>query len=240
MALLKSYAVRTHQGPYLRANEDRETVDLAHQLYLLADGIGGSGIGDYFAALATDNIQKFYTRLSADPDATRPFFYSERFLIEGNALINAFYYTHDLITQENARRALAQRGACSVVGLAGSEHYLSLVGIGNVVVYLWRQQKIHPLLLPETAWPAAVGGMVLPSNALGLYAELQIWPQEIQLQEGDLILAASDGVYGLLLPDEIAAILRSEYSLGKKIDWLFSLANDRGNKDNQSTIMLQY
>jgi len=240
MAKLKSYALRTHQGPFLRANEDRQIVDLSHQLYLMADGLGGNGIGDYFANLATDSIQKFYTRLSSDPNATRPFYFSDRFLLEGNALINAFYYAHDLICQENERRALAQRGACSVIGMAGSEHYLSLVGIGNLAAYLWRGQKIHPLLLPETAWPSAVGGMVLPSNALGLYKDLQLQPQEIQLQDGDLIVALSDGVYGQILAEEIATILKSDYSLGKKIDWLFALANDRGNKDNQSTIMLQY
>jgi serine/threonine protein phosphatase PrpC len=53
-------------------------------------------------------------------------------------------------------------------------------------------------------------------------------------------VALSDGVYGQIMSDEIAYILRSDYSLGKKIDWLFTLANDRGNKDNQSTILLQY
>lgn len=42
---LKSYAAKTHQGPYLEINEDGYEFDFENELYMILDGFGGSGIG---------------------------------------------------------------------------------------------------------------------------------------------------------------------------------------------------
>ncbi|MEI8347163.1 MAG: hypothetical protein WCG27_06835, partial [Pseudomonadota bacterium] len=91
MIQLKSYAGKTHQGPHLQVNEDCYEVDLCNRLYLVIDGIGGAGIGNRYSALFKDGIKQFYTRLGGDPDATRPFYFGHRYLLEGNALINSLY-----------------------------------------------------------------------------------------------------------------------------------------------------
>src|SRR5690554_2697171 len=98
---LKSYTAKTHQGPYLHINEDEVDVDLRNKIYMLIDGFGGSGIGDRVAKEVKETIKRFYTRVGGDPDSTLPFFFSHKYLIEGNALINSMHYAHSLIKKDN-------------------------------------------------------------------------------------------------------------------------------------------
>lgn len=101
---LKSFSAHSDQGPYLQINEDSYDFDLDNNLYMILDGFGGVGVGDIAISSLKENIKKFYTQVSEDPDATLPFFFSPKYLLEGNALINSILYSHNLLVKENMKK----------------------------------------------------------------------------------------------------------------------------------------
>ena len=136
---LKSLSAHSDQGPFLEINEDTYDFDLDNNLYMLLDGFGGVGVGDIAITALKENIKKFYTQISEDPDATLPFFFSPKYLIEGNALINAMLYSHNLLVKDNMSKEVAHRAGASGIFMSKSESIMTLASVGNCTSYLYRK-----------------------------------------------------------------------------------------------------
>jgi len=243
---LESYAMQSHQGPYLNLNEDAVDVDLINNLYMLLDGFGGSGAGDFATDLVKNTIKNFFSRVGGDPDATMPFYYSHKYLLEGNALINASRKAHEVLSHENNKREMSQKGGVSAILLAESAHILTCASIGNCKGYLLRKGSLIPFLNPDNFELLQCDNFdkkfsTAPASGFGLFDDLHLAIKEVRITNGDQIVVMSDGVYTLVGDDEIKSILTSDsHSGNEKIDELFSLSNERGNLDNQSALILNY
>ncbi len=246
MIELKSYGMQSHQGPHLNLNEDLVEADLVNNLFMLIDGFGGSNAGDRAAMMIRDNLKRSYTKISVDPEATLPFFYSHKYLIEGNALINAFFSAHQNVSRDNAQRSLDNRGGGSVIAAAISENILTLVSTGNCMAYLYRKGHLSLEVLPDSLASLSRDSYQsylhsVPMSGIGLFEDLHYNVRELKVTEGDLVVLLTDGAYSRVSQDEIKYTL--EKNLESELDAikeLFRLANDRGNLDNQSAIILQF
>lgn len=246
MIELKSYGLQSHQGPHLNLNEDLVEVDLVNNLFMVIDGFGGSNIGDRAAALIRDNLRRSYTKIASDPDSTLPFFYSHKYLIEGNALINAFHVAHQVMTKENENKDMNNRGGGSVVCAALAENVLTLVSTGNCATYLYRRGDLSTEIIPDSLKNLSRDRVssylnTAPMSGIGLFEDLHYQVREIKISEGDLIILLTDGIYARLLETEI------KYTIEKNLDGdldiinaLMKLSNERGNLDNQSALLLQF
>ena len=243
---LRSYAAQTHQGPYLQINEDDIDIDLINKLYLVFDGFGGSGIGDKVVNNVKNNIKSFFTRFGGDPDSTLPFFYSQKYLLETNALINAILYTNDTLMKENIKLEMNQRGGASCISAVESENILSLIGTGNCSGYLYRKGHLKEVLSPDNMELLAHDSFQryfssVPMSGFGLFPDLHYKVSEVRVIPGDMILLLTDGVYARLTKDELKSILNSNVpTTSEMVKEMFKLANSRGNLDNQSSILLHY
>ena len=243
---LKSFSAVTNQGPYLQANEDAIEVDLANSLYILVDGIGGSLIGDRAANLVKETIKKTYTTISGDPDSTLPFFYRQKYLIEGNALANAMHRAHAVITEENKGKNINEMSAASCVAVCQAENILTLVGTGNCVAYLFRRGVLKELIVPDCLEDLSFDNYqrhfsTTPMSGVGLFEDVNLTIREHRVLEGDLLLLMSDGAYGRIQQREIQSLMGDGgKNSDEKIDKIFQLSNSRGNLDNQSCIILNY
>ena len=150
MIKLKSYAAKTEVGPYLQVNEDDIDVDLTNNLYVIYDGFGGSNIGDKCVSISKENISKFYIKISADPDSTLPFYFSPKYLIEGNALINAVNIAHKEILKYNSTAEMSERGGVCLLAAAQSENILTFVSTGNCLALLYRKNELSFITLPDS------------------------------------------------------------------------------------------
>lgn len=238
--------MQTHQGPHLNLNEDLVEADLVNNLFMLIDGFGGSNIGDRAAMMIKDTLKRSYTKISVDPDATLPFFYSHKYLIEGNALINAFYNAHQNVTKENETKSLDNRGGGSVIAAAIAENILTMVSTGNCVAYLYRKGHLSLEVLPDSLSSLSRDSYQshlhsVPMSGIGLFEDLHYTVRELKVSEGDVVIMLTDGAYSRLSMDEIKYTV--EKNLESELDAikeLFKLSNDRGNLDNQSAIILQF
>lgn len=246
MIRLKKYAAQTFQGPFFNINEDDYDVDIEKNLFCVFDGFGGSGIGDQGVALLKQSINRFFTRFGGDQDSTMPFYYNPKFLLEGNALVNAVHFGHKSLYELNSERSIATRAGASMVGVALSENTATIVSIGSCNGFLYRAGKISQVCNPETMGNFFQDQIVgrfppPPLNGLGLFEELHLNISEWAIQEGDCLLLMTDGLYGYLGKGDILhSIERGSESLQDQVDEYLALANRRGNIDNQTAVILQF
>jgi serine/threonine protein phosphatase PrpC len=246
MIELRSYGMQSNQGPYLNLNEDLVEADLVNNLFMVVDGFGGSNIGDRAASMIKDIVRRSYTKIAQDPESTLSFFFSHKYLIEGNALINAFHSAHQTISRDNESKNINDRGGASIVAGALSENVLTLVSTGNCVAYLYRKGHLSIEVLPDSLSNLSRDQFQthlhsIPMSGIGLFEDLHITVRELKLTAGDIVIMLSDGAYSRLNFDEIRyTIEKNNESELDTIKEFFKLSNDRGNLDNQSAIILQF
>lgn len=246
MIELKSYGMNSHQGPHLNLNEDFVEVDLVNNLFMIIDGFGGSNIGDKAAMIIRDSIKRSYTKVANDPDSTLPFFYSHKYLIEGNALINALHVAHQNMIKENEKKAMNNRGGGSVLCAAMAENILTLISTGNCSAYLYRKGQLSCALSPDSLRDLSRDNFStylhnVPMSGIGLFEDLHFQVKELKISEGDVVVFLTDGAYSRLRDDEIKYTIEKNFENTLEITkTFFKLANDRGNLDNQSALVLQF
>lgn len=243
---LKTFSAESGPGPFLQTNEDVYDFDLANELFMVLDGFGGAGIGDAAVAGLKENLKSFYTRFAADPDATMPYFFSPKYLIEGNALINAFLYAHNQLYKENLDKDFGKRAGASAAVLAKSESVATLVSTGNCATFLYRNGRLERVLIEDSFKLLSNDEYeshlkTMPLSGFGLFPDLYYQVKEIRLLPGDLIAVMTDGAYSRMDNDELKGILvNSKRSPKEKILDLFKASNRKGNLDNQSCMLLEF
>jgi serine/threonine protein phosphatase PrpC len=243
---LKSYAAKTHQGPYLQVNEDGYDFDFDNELFMVLDGFGGSGFGDRAVDRLKQEIKTFYTQISDDPNATMPLFYSPRNLLQGNAILNSMMNAHHNLLKANAEKAINQRAGASVLVAVKAESLLVLLGVGNCCAYHFRQGKLSKVITEDTLQYLSKDQFnfrfrTSPMSAVGMYPELGHQMREVRLAEGDKVLLLTDGVYAQLSDDEVLyALSRSLPDAQERVNSLLKLSNSRGNLDNQTAMILEF
>lgn len=246
MSSLQSYNYKTDQGPYLQINEDLIDVDLNNKLFMLLDGFGGASIGDKAVSLIRDKVKTFYTKVHGDPDSTLPFSYNPKYLVEGNALINAVELAHQELKKNNQDVDINLRGGASGIFVAQSDSILTLVSVGNCKALLYSKGVLKEICIPDN-FEFISGDLndtyfsTAPMSGFGLFDVLTLSLKEIRIQMGDKVILLSDGIYSRVTEGEILDTIRpGDGVIAHKIDDLFSTANSRGNMDNQSILLLNF
>lgn len=243
---LKAYAAQTHQGPYLQINEDGYDFDFDNQLYMIFDGLGGSGLGDKCVQQLKQDIKLFYTQLSDDPNATMPLYYNPRNTLEENSLINSMMNAHQRVYQNNSDKPINQRAAASGILATISESILVLLGVGNCVAYHFRQGRLNKLIQEDTLQFLSKDQFsykfrTIPFSAMGMYPDVNYQLKEVRVSEGDQVIMMTDGVYGHVSEEELAYTLTSVApDLTYRLNTLLKLSNSRGNTDNQTVMILEF
>jgi serine/threonine protein phosphatase PrpC len=243
---LVNFSAESHQGPFLEVNEDGYDFDFNENLYMVFDGYGGNGIGDKCVENLKNDIKKFYKNFVVDRNATLPFFYSSKYLLEGNALINASLLAHSNLHKENITKNVGQRAGASGIIISKYESILTLVMTGNCRAYILKNGKLISLFtddsfqyLTKDHYNSHLKNV--PLSGFGLFPDLHYQVKEVRVSPGDKVITLTDGVYSRVEEQEIiAAILKPSISIKTKINELFKLSNDRGNLDNQTCMIIEY
>jgi protein phosphatase len=76
--------------------------------------------------------------------------------------------------------------------------------------------------------------------AVGTFEHILIRTHKESLQSGDRILLCSDGLYGPVTDNILAAIIGDASSLQNKVDKLIDIANQNGGPDNVTAVLLEF
>ena len=215
MTSVKSYALKTDQGPFLQLNEDDAHVDFTNNVFMIFDGFGGSGQGDEAVRLAKETLGDFYNSFSDDHDKTLPFFFNPRYLLEGNALINAFRLAHQKILDLNLSREDSLYGGSSAIAMVQKDHLMFCVSTGNCMGIKISRGKAEEVISPDCFRhfkrdKEELPFFTAPKSALGLFNDLDFKTHEVKIYEGDQLLLLTDGVFSRVQLDEMIYILSKQ------------------------------
>lgn len=231
-----SSASRSHVGMVRKLNEDACLEHASQRIWAVADGMGGHAAGDYASRSvvgALSNLAESRS-LGSMVDSVR----SEMRKVN----------TH--LVEEARRRQVKVIGSTTVVLLAYDNHAV-VVWAGDSRAYRFRSAKMEQLtqdhsqvqeLLAQglitseqtTRYP----GSNIITRAVGVMDELQLDSEMFEVQEGDLFLLCSDGLYNEVSDDEIKEALAvgdCKYSC----DLLIERALARGARDNVTVVVIR-
>jgi protein phosphatase len=219
-------------------------------LFLVADGMGGHQAGEQASALAVDHIEEFVLN-------TLKWFLHLRGT-EGQTLLSEF---HAALQQADARicKEAGEHPELWGMGTTLTMAYslnrdLFIAHVGDSRCYLFRGGELHQLthdhtlvqemvrrgvLQPEEATHHRLRHVV--TNVLGS-TEPGVMPEvhKVQLEAGDVMLLCSDGLTEMVADADISAVLREEADLRRACERLVALANEKGGKDNITTVLAGY
>ena len=235
-----------------KRNEDAYVLDAELGLFAVADGMGGYSGGEIASHLAVDALAEFWST-SADPEATWPYAFDRALGYHENRVDAAVRLanrricerrTGDLRNMGSTVVMLAIRPGRAICGHLGDSriYRLRTTATGPQLVQLTRDHSLYEQLreagardLPPLAEFAHAN---VVTRALGAHETDRPELRSLELENGDLYLLCSDGLSGVLGPDEITAVLQAN-PIETAADVLVDMAHAAGSKDNITAIVVR-
>jgi serine/threonine protein phosphatase PrpC len=249
---LRFYAA-TDVGKVRDHNEDNFLVDKKLALFIVADGMGGHAAGEVASAIAVRTVHEEIKRekellddyLSGATGASKVTTKDVVALLE-HAVQRACSKIHEEAQADAAKRGMGTTlSALLVLG-----HQGFIVHVGDSRIYLSRAGRVEQVTEDHTVYNELIKRGKLTreqieqveqknaiTRAVGVYERVEVDTLVIELIAGDVVVLASDGLHGYLeSTDELRERLALEADLGVKA--LINLANERGGKDNITTVVV--
>jgi PPM family protein phosphatase len=213
---------------------------------MVADGMGGAAAGEIASAMAVevvvrDLVMRWSTTGTTDPVQ---FVSAIRAATEhANARIHRYAGEH--------REYRGMGTTATIAGILGDTLYVAQVGDSRgylvrngVARQITKDQSLMQRLVEAgeiTAEEAEVSdrrNIIL--QALGPEPQIRVDLTHQQVRRGDVLILCSDGLSGLVKPDEIARAVREEPELVALCKRLIDAANAAGGPDNITVIAARF
>ena len=235
----------TSIGNYRDNNEDRLFVDEGSFLYIVADGMGGQAAGEQASQLAVDTIPDWLANLPVESDDPEKIH---------QALRDAVIAANQAILSRGADDPAAQNMGTTVVMavLRGSRAYIAHVGDSRA--YILRDRSIENLTTDHNLAQALYDAKTITEDELKTHRFRHVlWKylgskdavdgpdiHDLEIQAGDRILLATDGLTGAVDDDKVCDEVYKHSDPQKCAEELVRLALDEGSKDNVTCIVVHF
>lgn len=245
---------RTDAGRVRSHNEDSFEIDPEHELFVVADGMGGHSHGEVASRMAVESIRRFVSEAEKAQDATWPFPYDPRLKRHSNVLKAAVRLAHDQVLSAIRRDGNLHGMGTTVVGCLVRDRTAAVAHVGDSRAYRLHDGKLDRLTQDHT-WvnEQVVAGFLseeqardhplknVVTRALGGDSEVRVDVSEVELEPGDTVLLCSDGLTTMLddveIEEHLAAVDHGD--LDAACERLVSEANQRGGHDNVTVVLLR-
>jgi PPM family protein phosphatase len=234
-------------------NEDSFAILQDHELYIVADGMGGHRAGDVASKLATEAIVDFF-RATAAEDFTWPFHFDSRMSEEENRLLTGIKIANRQIVERSSRSRECHGMGTTVVGalFSGKKGKMYIGHVGDSRAYRVRGGEIQQMTRDHSlvndyllAMPELTEEQKseLPKNvitrALGMQEHVSVDLQGDDASVGDCYILCSDGLSGMIEDAEILDIVSQSPSIEEACRKLIALANEHGGEDNITAVLVK-
>ena len=249
-----SWAVGSDPGLRRSSNEDSYCTRSDLGLYVVADGMGGHVAGEVASRVAVEAIEIFIQETAgADKNRTWPFPFEPELSLEANRLKAAFKLANRRIAAAIADsqdlRGMATTASAVLHGRTAS----CVAHIGDSRVYVMRGDELKQITEDHSWVEEQVRAGTLSASAAKQHPWRNVVTRalsggddpDIDLVEitpavGERYLLCSDGLFGVVPDEQIAALLGDralplEDICGRLID----AANAAGGPDNITAMILQ-
>jgi protein phosphatase len=248
-----SSAVASHPGLRREENEDSYSTREDLSLYMVADGMGGHAAGEIASRLAVDTIVAFVSDTrDADINRTWPFPYDHALSLDGNRLKAAFRLANrklgSAVDANDTLRGMATTAAALLFGHGTP----TVAHVGDSRVYVCRDGLLHQITQDHSWVSEQVRAGVMTekdarrhpwrnvvTRALAGGDDPDVDVTDIEVRAGDRIMLCSDGLHGVVMPEQLETIVRKGKTLGDTCQALIDAANAAGGPDNITVVLLQ-
>ncbi|MBI4223360.1 MAG: Stp1/IreP family PP2C-type Ser/Thr phosphatase [Deltaproteobacteria bacterium] len=247
---IESFAL-SDVGRKREKNEDSFLLNPEHNLYMVADGMGGHVGGEFASSLAVETVGDILSELMTDPEATLP----ESGEIKPGDFKSYLQYAITIASGrifEQARlNARLQGMGTTAVCLLFRKNKAYIANVGDSRAYRLRGKKLDQLTTDHSLVEEQLrAGIIQPAEAkghrlkniitrsVGFQEEAEADISAKNLQEGDVFLLCTDGLYNLVSHEEISDVLLNQ-NLKNACRHLVDIANSRGGDDNITVILTQ-
>jgi protein phosphatase len=234
-------------------NEDSFAILQDHELYIVADGMGGHRAGDVASKLATEAIVDFF-RATAAEDFTWPFHFDARMSEEENRLLTGIKIANRQIVERSSRSRECHGMGTTVVGalFSGKKGKMYIGHVGDSRAYRVRAGEIRQMTRDHSlvndyllAMPELTEEQKseLPKNvitrALGMQEHVSVDLQGDDVSVGDCYVLCSDGLSGMIEDAEILEIVSGAGNIEEACRRLIAVANEHGGEDNITAVLVR-
>ncbi len=241
---------KTDVGRKRQHNEDAMLVDAALGLYVVADGMGGHAAGEVASARAVEVVRQHLTAnrnvlkdLAREPNQSTCA--AAASLVE-IGVQRACAEIYKAASNDATKRGMGTTFVCLAIG--GTK---AVVGhVGDSRVYLVRNGQCHRLTEDHTLISAQLKAGTITkeqaatsqyrnviTRAVGIQESVQVDTLILDVVPGDVFVLCSDGLHGYLSDEEVGSVVAAS-ALGELPDKFINLANERGGKDNITTVVV--
>jgi protein phosphatase len=223
-------------------NEDRFVADSAHEVFLVADGMGGQEYGEQASGLAAEIIPRIvHDRLAQHEDA-------------GVAMQRALAEANQAIIEAGRHQPPGRKmGTTAVVAVRQADR-VYVAGLGDSRAYLIRGDRVDQLTVDHSVAKALeLNGTLTAEQARNspwqhvLYkflgcAEMSEGAEvrPFAPQAGDRLLLASDGLTNHVEDSDLREGVRQYPDPQEWADYLVNLALSRGSRDNVTVVVVAF
>ena len=226
-------------------NEDYFKIE--DSIFILADGMGGHNAGEIASQLAVENTMNYFKDLyKKDKLEMYDKHQVEQILLDTITKVNKKVYQKSM---EDVH--LRGMGTTLVVALHQKPNVIYIANVGDSRAYLFR--KDHLKLLSEDH--SVTGGLLqngtITSNeaknhpyrhhltrSIGNSEKVFPFTRFINVESGDKILLCSDGLWNVLLANDMIDTLQKDYSCKQMCQELNKKANELQSEDNITSIVI--
>ena len=215
-------------------------------LLAVADGMGGAASGEVASKLAMEVLDASFSRYVEELRAGNPVVGIDKLTEKAMRLANRRVYGAAI--KHQGRRGMGTTLTC--VAVVGRRAYVGHVGDSRA--YMVRSDKIYQLT-KDHSWveEQLEKGLLnedeaeqhewrnLITRALGTRPQVAPDVIEIAVQPKDVFVISTDGLHGLVKPEEILAEVQRTANRQLSVEYLISLANDRGGPDNITLVIAE-
>jgi len=247
-------ACRTDLGLKRKVNEDSLFADKSLGLFIVLDGIGGHQAGEVASQMGLATIRDRVARRLNNHDGEMIIEYNQDMSLEANILVDSLVEANQQIyTAAKADDKFHGMGTTVATLLVG-EAAVAIAHVGDSRIYLIRNNSIerltedHSLVMEqlrrrliseEQAEHSEMKNII--TQALGADSIVTPTVDEIVPMKNDIFLLCSDGLTDLVDDEEILELVwKHRKQLDSACEAAIEKANERGGKDNISTILVSF
>ncbi len=227
---------QTDLGQKRKINEDRYLALDQHNLYVVADGMGGHAGGEVASQLAVDVISQAFTeeKFEGAPYQNVP--------RRGSELALAIQMANRAI-YERAKREPKLLGMGTTIVSARFTPGKERVYIGHVGdsrCYRFRSGQLTQITTDHTMGAIGMTGPFADhlSRAVGIAPAVKVDLVIVKPRHDDVFLLCSDGLSKMVKDDAIREILAAHEDPNEAINALVQRANEKGGRDNITAIIV--
>ncbi len=242
----------TDVGRRRKNNEDYFGIFESHQLFVVADGMGGHAAGEIASSTAVQAVAEFVALTAKETDITWPWGVDPSLSLVANRLKTAVRFGNQKVLDLSLTQADYEGMATTIVGVLFEETTAHIAHVGDSRLYLVNASGIkqvttdHSWVLEQVALGVLTNDQArshplrnVVTRAIGASPDLNVDVVAHPMGAGDTFLLCSDGLSGMVLDADLGRIVAANPDPQKAADLLIAEANAHGGEDNITVLIVK-